>query len=78
MSEVMTHGGGPLPILGRQPEVVSILQTMVSPSSMMLTRKPTAIVIITPHWITKDIIVSLVNGINYPLYYDYSGFPKEA
>lgn len=74
----ISHGGGPMPLLGRQPEVVSILQSIVSSSSMMITRKPTAIVIITPHWITKDITVSLVNGIDNPLYYDYSGFPKES
>ena len=71
----ISHGGGPMPLLGRQPEVVSILQSIVS---MMITRKPTAIVIITAHWITKDITLSLVNGIDNPLYYDYSGFPKES
>jgi len=71
----ISHGGGPMPILGRQPEVVNILQSIVS---TMITRKPTAIVIITPHWITKDITVSLVNGVDTPLFYDYSGFPKEA
>jgi aromatic ring-opening dioxygenase catalytic subunit (LigB family) len=64
-----------MPLLGRQPEVVSILQSIVS---MMITRKPIAIVIITPHWIIKDITVSLVNGIDNTLFYDYSGFPKES
>lgn len=65
------HGGGPLPILGHQPNVAS---TFTSYSSTI--SKPKAIVIITAHWICDTITIS--NGQYHSLYYDYGGFPSES
>lgn len=69
----LSHGGGPLPILGDagHKEMVESLKTI---SSMI--EKPSAILLISAHWEEKKPTITL--GANPPLFYDYYGFPEQA
>eukprot|EP00971_Amphidinium_carterae_P171608 3402262-Amphidinium_carterae.1 len=42
----VNHGGGPMPLLGQQPDLAAYL----SGYAAQLPAKPTAIVIVTAHW----------------------------
>ena len=66
------HGGGPMPLIGRNPEVVSALQNLMK----IIPRTPKAIVMVTAHWENKNVTVS--SGQKHPLLYDYGGFPPEC
>jgi 4,5-DOPA dioxygenase extradiol len=73
----INHGGGPLPLLGRQPDLVEGMKNAVQkylpkdPSS-----QPSAIVVISAHWESDPI--SITASSNPSLYYDYYGFPPES
>lgn len=69
----INHGGGPRPILGQQPEIVSSLQQL----SKRLAR-PRAIVIISAHFESPGNSVSVMTGERPPMLYDYNGFPAQA
>ena len=69
----LTHGGGPLPLLGddAHQELITFLQTI--PGRI---EKPKAILIISAHW--EEPFPVLTSGEWPPLIYDYSGFPPES
>ena len=69
----MSHGGGPLPILG---EVSHESMNRFMRRLPSLIRKPDAIVVISAHWECDT--PTVLSCQNPPMLYDYYGFPKEA
>ncbi|RTE85835.1 MULTISPECIES: class III extradiol ring-cleavage dioxygenase [Gammaproteobacteria] len=69
----VSHGGGPLPLLGDagHKEMVSTLNHIAS----SITR-PKAIVVISAHWETETVTINTQS--NQELLYDYYGFPEES
>jgi aromatic ring-opening dioxygenase catalytic subunit (LigB family) len=69
----LSHGGGPMPLLGdkRHQEMVENLKVIASK-----IKKPSAIIIISAHWEEK--IPSITSAASPSLIYDYSGFPEES
>jgi aromatic ring-opening dioxygenase catalytic subunit (LigB family) len=69
----ISHGGGPLPILGDSSHT-----KMVEFLNKLSTRlkRPDAIIVISAHW--EENCVTLQGGASPDLYYDYSGFPRES
>jgi len=69
----LSHGGGPLPLLGDagHAEMVENLE-MIAGS----INKPSAILVISAHWETT--IPTITSGSHPDLIYDYSGFPEES
>jgi len=69
----LSHGGGPLPILGDPGH-----QAMVDFMKWLPSRltKPDAIIVVSAHW--EENAVTLLGAQNPPLFYDYYGFPDEA
>lgn len=67
------HGGGPLPLLGDEghQNLIDFLQRVTPALS-----QPSAILIISAHW--EEDKVTITNGENPPIIYDYFGFPDEA
>ena len=70
----INHGGGPMPLLGRQPDLVHNMKEVVS--KYLPKEKPTAIVVISAHWESDPI--KITSAPNPKMYYDYGGFPREA
>ena len=60
------HGGGPMPLLGKQPEIVEGMQALMK----SLPKAPKAIVVVTAHWLNKNVTVS--SGEKHPLLFDYN------
>jgi 4,5-DOPA dioxygenase extradiol len=69
----LSHGGGPLPILG-DPGHQAMADFMVHLPSQLT--KPDAILVISAHW--EESAATLLGAHNPPLFYDYFNFPKEA
>ena len=69
----LSHGGGPLPILG-DPSHASMIQFMRKLPSQL--RRPEAIVVVSAHW--EENIATLQAAGSPAMLYDYYGFPKEA
>lgn len=69
----LSHGGGPLPILGdvSHQSMVHFLESL--PESIS---KPSAIVVISAHW--EEEKPTIIGSENPTLLYDYFGFPDEA
>jgi len=69
----LSHGGGPLPLLGDEAhqEMVSFLK-QVTPS----LGNPAAILVISAHW--EENKPTLTRGASSSLFYDYQGFPAES
>lgn len=69
----LSHGGGPLPLLGdpAHSEMVDCLKELATS-----IRRPSAIVVISAHW--EEHRTTITSGANPPLIYDYYGFPDEA
>lgn len=72
-SVFVNHGGGPLPLLGQQPEIVAQFKDV---TKTWLPTKPDAIVVFSAHWESKPIQISSSNKPT--MLYDYSGFPAET
>ena len=70
----INHGGGPLPLIGRQPELVNHMKEIVS--KHLPPRKPKAIVVISAHYEADP--VEVTSAQNPPMLYDYGGFPPET
>ncbi len=70
----LSHGGGPLPLLGDagHREMVALLQEI---ASQHLAR-PGAILVISAHWEAR--VPTLTSAAQPPLIYDYYGFPEES
>jgi aromatic ring-opening dioxygenase catalytic subunit (LigB family) len=71
----VNHGGGPLPLMGRQNNLVKSMKEVVT-KLLPKDRPPSAIVVLSAHWESDPI--SITAGRNPSLYYDYSGFPPET
>ena len=69
----ISHGGGPLPLLGDagHREMVACLENVASSIP-----KPTALVVVSAHWEEK--IPTVTAGKTPSLIYDYYGFPRES
>ncbi len=69
----ISHGGGPLPLLGdpAHNEMIDLLKKV----STMLA-KPSAIIVISAHW--EENIPTVTSAQQPSLIYDYSGFPVES
>ncbi|KAJ3270960.1 hypothetical protein HDV01_007290 [Terramyces sp. JEL0728] len=70
----LPHGGGPMPILGA-PSHKDLIEFLNGKARDWIGT-PSAIVVVTAHWETKNPIIS--GASTHPLYYDYYNFPKEA
>lgn len=69
----LSHGGGPLPLLGDEghTEMVSCLQEIAAKII-----KPSAILVVSAHW--EQTIPTITSGAQPSLLYDYYGFPEES
>lgn len=69
----LSHGGGPLPLLGDEAhsEMVSCLQRIAASIP-----RPSAIVVVSAHWEAAK--PTLTAGARPELIYDYYGFPPES
>lgn len=67
------HGGGPLPLLGKHPELVDNFKQFIA----SLPSKPSAVVVVTAHWREKK-GVAVSTGDTHSLLFDYGGFPPES
>lgn len=69
----LSHGGGPLPLLG-DPAHAEMVQRLKSISSII--KKPSAIIVVSAHW--EATCATITSSANPALIYDYSGFPEES
>ena len=70
----VNHGGGPLPLLGRQPKLFDHMKEV---RSKWLPREdPKAIVVFSAHWESDPI--KIASSLSPSMIYDYSGFPPET
>lgn len=69
----LSHGGGPLPVLGDS-QHAKMNEFMARLPKLL--RQPEAIIVFSAHW--EENVVSLVDSKFPNLYYDYYGFPDEA
>jgi 4,5-DOPA dioxygenase extradiol len=69
----ISHGGGPLPLLGDKSHVdmIKALQVIAG-----IIEKPSAIVVISAHW--EEEKPTITSGERPSLIYDYYGFPSES
>ncbi len=69
----LTHGGGPLPLLGDpgHRELVDFLKQI--PTTLIA---PSAILVISAHW--EEAIPTITGGKTPSLFFDYYGFPEES
>ena len=69
----LSHGGGPLPLLGDEDhqEMVNCLKEIAAS-----IKKPSAIIVISAHW--EENIATITSGKNPSLIYDYFGFPEAS
>eukprot|EP00756_Hemistasia_phaeocysticola_P020836 Hpha_TRINITY_DN15741_c5_g9::TRINITY_DN15741_c5_g9_i1::g.41267::m.41267 len=68
----VNHGGGPLPLLGKQPRVAGFLKNYAA----SLPSRPRAVLVVTAHWEEADVTVSTAERPG--LLFDYGGFPPET
>jgi aromatic ring-opening dioxygenase catalytic subunit (LigB family) len=69
----LSHGGGPLPILGDPSHAAMISFMQGLPSKL---HRPDAILVISAHW--EETAATLQGAAAPSMFYDYYGFPKEA
>ncbi|RFU34754.1 hypothetical protein B7463_g1538, partial [Scytalidium lignicola] len=78
-SIAITHGGGPMPVLGdpSQKAIIKSLKERI-PALLRLGTKeaPRAIVVVTAHWLEKNPTIS--NAEKHELLFDYYGFPPQS
>ena len=69
----LSHGGGPLPLLGDEGhlEMVQLLKKLSSK-----IKKPSAIIVISAHW--EEEIPTITSAEKPSLIYDYYGFPEAS
>ena len=72
----VTHGGGPMPLLGSQPATASFMKSFHSTVVKSSMEQIKAILVISAHWVTD--VITVTSGANHPLMFDYSGFPRES
>jgi 4,5-DOPA dioxygenase extradiol len=69
----LSHGGGPLPILGDPGHAAMVDFMKALPARL---RRPEAILVISAHW--EEDVAMLQGGAKPAMLYDYYGFPEEA
>jgi aromatic ring-opening dioxygenase catalytic subunit (LigB family) len=69
----LSHGGGPLPILGDPSHKAMVEFMRLLPSQL---RCPDAILVISAHW--EQSAATLLGAHSPPMLYDYYGFPDQA
>ena len=69
----LSHGGGPLPILG-EPGHAAMVAFMRELGPRL--RRPEAIVVVSAHW--EERTATVQSGAAPELFYDYYGFPEES
>lgn len=69
----LSHGGGPLPLLGDAGHQAMVAFMRRLPAQL---RKPEAILVISAHW--EERVATLLDAQTPALFYDYYGFPDEA
>ena len=69
----LSHGGGPLPLLGDASHQAMVAFMRRLPERL---EKPEAILVISAHW--EESVATLLDAPAPPLFYDYYGFPNEA
>ncbi len=69
----ISHGGGPLPLLG-DPDHRELV-TQLRGLGQRLPR-PSAIIVVSAHW--EEQAPTVTSGAQPPLIYDYTGFPPES
>jgi 4,5-DOPA dioxygenase extradiol len=69
----LSHGGGPLPLLGDPGHRAMIDFMKALPAKI---RRPEAILVVSAHW--EEGRAALTGAERPPMLYDYYGFPKEA
>ncbi|MGE4423112.1 MAG: class III extradiol ring-cleavage dioxygenase [Pseudodesulfovibrio sp.] len=69
----LSHGAGPLPLLGdpAHAEMIDNLKVLASRID-----KPSAVLVVSAHW--EETVPTVTVGADQPLYYDYYGFPPES
>lgn len=69
----ISHGGGPLPLLGdaQHTEMLACLKGIAAEIP-----RPDAIVVVSAHW--EAAVPTITSAANPSLLYDYSGFPPES
>ncbi|PHH84600.1 hypothetical protein CDD83_1682 [Cordyceps sp. RAO-2017] len=76
----LSHGGGPMPILG-DPEHESIIRSLRERVPKILglgtPSQPRAIVLVTAHWSTDE-GPAVSSAAEHKLLYDYYNFPARA
>eukprot|EP00195_Chlamydomonas_chlamydogama_P014706 CAMPEP_0202901368 /NCGR_PEP_ID=MMETSP1392-20130828/14214_1 /ASSEMBLY_ACC=CAM_ASM_000868 /TAXON_ID=225041 /ORGANISM="Chlamydomonas chlamydogama, Strain SAG 11-48b" /LENGTH=277 /DNA_ID=CAMNT_0049587919 /DNA_START=298 /DNA_END=1131 /DNA_ORIENTATION=- len=70
----VTHGGGPLPLLG-DPQHAKLTKFLKG-SSSLAGRKPAALLMVTAHW--EESVPTIGTSPAPPMLYDYGGFPPES
>jgi len=69
----LSHGGGPLPLLGDPAHLEMVLHLRAIAERMP---KPAAILVISAHW--EDEVATLTSGSQPDIIYDYYGFPQAS
>ncbi|EAT10929.1 dioxygenase [Bermanella marisrubri] len=69
----LSHGGGPLPLLG-DPDHEALAQYLTTLGQSL--KRPDAIVVFSAHWESQDVRITAQSSPE--LLYDYSGFPAET
>ena len=69
----LSHGGGPLPLLG-EPSHAEMVKTFSTLADKLI--KPSAILVISAHW--EEERPTVTSAVNPTLFYDYYGFPEES
>ncbi len=69
----LSHGGGPLPILGDVGHTAMVAFMKELPSKL---RTPDAILVISAHW--EEPSATVLGSTRPPMLYDYYGFPEES
>jgi aromatic ring-opening dioxygenase catalytic subunit (LigB family) len=69
----LSHGGGPLPILGDPGHAAMVRFMQDLPSRLV---RPEMILVISAHW--EEAQPMLLSDSDAPLFYDYTGFPAAA
>ena len=69
----LSHGGGPLPILGDSGHMAMVNFMRKLPTYL---HRPEAIIVISAHW--EERAATIFSTSNVPLLYDYYGFPEQA
>jgi aromatic ring-opening dioxygenase catalytic subunit (LigB family) len=69
----LSHGGGPLPILGDPGHRLMVKFMQQLPSQLS---RPDAVIVVSAHWEEQE--ATLIGHPSPPMLYDYYGFPPKA